>query len=73
MDSEDGVCDSDGEVIGHESVIFAIFEFINVLTDSPFSHHLLPPILSELVYYLIMYTQITQEQVSLLSSIFVAT
>ena len=58
-----GVCDSDGEVKGQESTLFAIFEFIGALSESSFSKRLLPPILPELVYHLIGYMQITEEQV----------
>ncbi len=58
-----GVCDSDGEVKGQESTLFAIFEFISALSESSFSKRLLPPILPELVYHLIGYMQITKEQV----------
>ena len=62
-DSPDEVCDSDGDTIGQESTIFAIFEFISVIGESRKFQRLLPPILSELVYYLIAYMQVTEEQV----------
>ncbi len=60
-----GACDSDGEVKGQESTLFAIFEFISALSESSFAKSLLLPILPELVYHLIGYMQITEEQVSL--------
>ena len=63
IDTLDTVCDSDGEVIGQEITIFAIFEFVSALSESSFARRLLPPILPELVYYLIAYMQITEEQV----------
>lgn len=59
----EGVCDSDGEVIGQESTIFAVFEFINVLGESSSLQKLLPPILPQLAYLLIVHMQVTQEQV----------
>ncbi len=59
---EDG-CDSDGEVIGQECTIFAVFEFINVLGESDAFQGLLLPILPQLMYFLLVYMQITQEQV----------
>lgn len=58
------VCDSDGEVIGQETAIFAIFEFVSALSESSFARHLLPSTLPELVYYLLAYMQITEEQVT---------
>ena len=62
-DAVDGVCDSDGEVIGQESLIFAVFEFINVIGESDLLHPLLLPILPQLVHVLLLHMQITQEQV----------
>jgi len=59
----DEVCDSDGEVVGRERSTFAIFEFISVLSESSRLQRLLPPILPELVYYLIAHMQITEDQV----------
>lgn len=59
----EGACDSDGEVIGQESTIFAVFEFISVLGEARKFQNLLPPILPELMYYLIAHMQITEEQV----------
>ena len=55
--------DSDGEVIGQECTIFAVFEFINVLGENEELQGLLLPILPQLMYFLIIYMQITQEQV----------
>lgn len=57
------VYDSDGEVIGQESSIFAMFEFISVLGENPCYQALLLPILPQLLYLLIGFMQITQEQV----------
>ena len=59
----DETFDSDGEVIGQESSIFAVFEFINVLGESESYQSLLLPILPELLYLLLLYMQITQYQV----------
>ncbi len=56
-------CDSDGEVIGQESSIFAVLEFISVLGESDSFQALLPPIFPQLLYLLLVYMQITQEQV----------
>ena len=62
---DEGVCDSDGEVIGQESTIFAVFEFISVLGEGRKLRPLLPPILPQLMYYLIAHMQITEAQVSI--------
>ena len=60
----DEVYDSDGEVIGQESTIFAVFEFISVLGEGKRFQNLLIQILPELMYYLIAHMQITEAQVS---------
>lgn len=59
----DETCDSDGEVIGQESSIFAVFEFISMLGESDSYQTLLPPILPQLMYLLLVYLQITEHQV----------
>lgn len=59
----EGGCDSDGEVVGQESSIFAVFEFISVLGESSHWQALLLPILPQLLHLLLLHMQITQEQV----------
>ncbi len=59
----EGVCDSDGEVIGHESSLFAVFEFVSALGESENYQELLLPALPRLLQLLILLMQITQEQV----------
>ena len=60
----DEACDSDGEVIGQESSIFAVLEFISVLGESESLQGLLLPIFPQLLCLLIVFMEITQEQVS---------
>ena len=61
----DEACDSDGEVIGQESSIFAVLEFISVLGENESLQGLLLPIFPQLLCLLIVFMEITQEQVSL--------
>ncbi len=56
--------DSDGEVLGFESLIFAIFDFVSVVIETPKFRKLVKPVMSELIYYVIIYMQITDEQSS---------
>ncbi|XP_054165468.1 importin-9-like [Oppia nitens] len=56
------VVDSDGEVLGFESLVFAIFDFVGVVIESPKFRKLVKPVMSELLYYVITYMQITDEQ-----------
>ena len=59
----EGACDSDGEVIGQESSLFAVFEFVSALGESGHWQQLLLPVLPQLLQLLILLMQITQEQV----------
>ncbi|CAG2115900.1 unnamed protein product [Medioppia subpectinata] len=56
------VVESDGEVLGFESLVFAIFDFVSVVIESPKFRKLVKPVMTELLYYVIVYMQITDEQ-----------
>ncbi|KAM8976738.1 importin-9 [Pelodytes ibericus] len=60
-DLEDPV-DSDGEVLGFENLIFSIFEFVHTLLENKFKATV-KKALPELIYYIILYMQITDEQI----------
>ena len=60
---EDEVVDSDGEVLGFENLVFAIFEFVHALVESPKFRGAVKTGLSDLMYYIVLYMQITHEQV----------
>ncbi|XP_064488644.1 importin-9-like [Ornithodoros turicata] len=64
-DSEeaDDPVDSDGEVLGFENVVFMIFDFVSALVETPRFRGLVKKGLSELIYYIVFYMQITEEQV----------
>jgi len=59
---EEDVVDSDGEVLGFENLVFAIFEFVHALVETPKFKGAVKTGLSELVYYIVLYMQITEEQ-----------
>jgi len=59
---EDDVVDSDGEVLGFENLVFAIFEFVHALVETNKFKGAVKAGLSELVYYIVLYMQITEEQ-----------
>ncbi|XP_049847541.1 importin-9 isoform X3 [Schistocerca gregaria] len=54
--------DSDGECIGFDAVIFSTFELIDMLTDISMFTDTVKAALADLIYYLILFTQITDEQ-----------
>lgn len=55
---------STGEVLGFENLVFSIFEFVHTLLENKFKGTV-KKALPELIYYIILYMQITEEQVSL--------
>jgi len=59
---EEEIVDSDGEVLGFENLVFAIFEFVHALVESPKFRVAVKSGLSDLMYYIVLYMQITHEQ-----------
>ena len=71
-----------GEVLGFENLVFSVFEFIHGLIETPKFKKTVKKFLDELIYFLVLYMQITEEQVgfvfrcffffSLLSLVYIA-
>lgn len=55
--------DSDGESTGFESYLYAIIDFVNAIFESPKYRLMIHPVLPELLYYILYYIQITDEQI----------
>ncbi|XP_037016895.2 importin-9 isoform X4 [Artibeus jamaicensis] len=55
--------DSDGEVLGFENLVFSIFEFVHALLENSKFKSTVRKALPELIYYVILYMQITEEQI----------
>ncbi|XP_064632245.1 importin-9-like [Lineus longissimus] len=62
-EDHDDVVDSDGEILGFESLVFSVFEFIHGLIDTSKFRNIVKKYLDQLVYFVILYMQITEEQV----------
>jgi len=60
---EDDIVDSDGEVLGFENLVFAIFDFVHALVETPKFRLAVKSGLSDIMYYIVLYMQITHEQV----------
>ena len=60
---EEEVVDSDGEVLGFENLVFAIFEFVHALVETPKFRGAIKAGLADLMYYIVLYMQITEDQV----------
>ena len=52
-----------GESLGSEALIYAVFEFINLLVELPKFHPVIKENIKQLIYYITIYTQMTTEQV----------
>ncbi|GFY70331.1 importin-9 [Trichonephila inaurata madagascariensis] len=63
FEEEDNPVDSDGEALGFENLVFSIFEFINVLVDSSKYKNYIKDGMTDLIYYILLYTQITEDQI----------
>ncbi|ELK34962.1 Importin-9, partial [Myotis davidii] len=55
--------DSDGEVLGFENLVFSIFEFVHALLENSKFKSTVRKALPELIYYVLLYMQITEEQI----------
>ncbi|XP_015788598.1 importin-9 [Tetranychus urticae] len=60
--------DSDGDSVSVEEFIFAIFDFVSVITETSKSRKLIKHGISDLLYYILIYMQITDEQMETWSS-----
>ena len=60
---DDENVDSDGEVLGLDNLVFAIFEIVTALVEAPRYRAAVKGGLSDLMYYIVLYMQITQDQV----------
>nr|XP_027203967.1 importin-9-like [Dermatophagoides pteronyssinus] len=56
------IIDSDGETISFESLIYSIIDFVNSTFEFAKYRLLIKPVLSDLLYYLLCFVQMTDEQ-----------
>ncbi|XP_041083190.1 importin-9-like [Polyodon spathula] len=59
----DDPIDSDGEVLGFENLVFSIFEFVHTLLENKKFKSTVKKALPDLIYYVILYMQITEDQI----------
>ena len=55
-----------GEVLGFENLVFSVFEFIHGLIETPKFKKTVKKFLDELIYFLVLYMQITEDQVRII-------
>jgi hypothetical protein len=61
-DEADDPVDSDGEVLGFENLVYSVFDFIHALIDTPKYRSTVKKAIGDLLYYVILYMQITEDQ-----------
>ncbi|KPM02909.1 importin-9-like protein [Sarcoptes scabiei] len=57
------IVDSDGELMGFESFVYTILEFVSSVFESVKYRALIKSVLSELLYYILFFVQITHSQI----------
>ena len=58
-----------GQVLSFENLVYSIFDFVTVLVETPKFRNSVRQGLDDLVYYVIVYGQITEDQVNRLKLI----
>ncbi|XP_005100562.2 importin-9 isoform X2 [Aplysia californica] len=66
-DADDPV-DSDGDVLGFENLVYTVFEFVHCLIESSRYRSSVKKTVDQILYYVIVYTQITEDQIRLWSN-----
>lgn len=65
--SEDPV-DEDGEILSFENLVFSVFEFISALVETPKFKKTVDQSLEDILFFTMVYMQITDEQIHLWSN-----
>ncbi|PVD24404.1 hypothetical protein C0Q70_14886 [Pomacea canaliculata] len=65
-DADDPV-DSDGEVLGFENLVYSVFEFVHALIDTSRYRSTVKSTIDQIIYYIIIYMQMTEDQIRLWS------
>ncbi|XP_069141482.1 importin-9-like isoform X2 [Argopecten irradians] len=66
IDDANDPVDSDGEVLGFENLVYSVFEFVHVLIEVPqFRKTTVKKSVDDIIYYVIFYMQMTEDQVQL--------
>ncbi|KAK7102594.1 importin-9-like [Littorina saxatilis] len=66
-DADDPV-DSDGEVLGFENLVYSVFEFVHALIDITRFRSTIKGTIDQIIYYVIVYMQMTEDQIRLWSN-----
>lgn len=64
LEDHDDPYDSDGQVLSFDNLVYSIFEFVGTLIDNKKFCDSVKNGLDDLVYYIIVYGQVTEEQIN---------
>jgi len=67
IDQSADIVDEDGEILSFENLVFSVFQFIQALVETPKFKKTVEQYLEEILYYTMVYMQITDEQIELWS------
>ncbi|XP_071133365.1 importin-9-like [Mytilus edulis] len=68
MEDANDPVDSDGEALGFENLVYSVFEFVQVLIDTSKFRNTVKKSVNDILYYVIIYMQMTDDQVRLWSN-----
>lgn len=63
VEEPDDPVDSDGEVLGFENLVLSVFDFIHAMIEAPKFRQMVRKSADQLVYYIILYMQMTEDQI----------
>lgn len=59
-----------GEVLGFENLVYSVFEFVHALIDTSRFRNTVKGTIDQIIYYIIIYMQMTEDQVTIFLSHF---
>ncbi|CAL1541790.1 unnamed protein product [Lymnaea stagnalis] len=68
LEDADDPVDSDGDVLGFENLVYTVFEFVHILIESSKFRSTVKKTVDQIIYYVIIYMQITEDQIRLWSN-----
>ncbi|KAK3762793.1 hypothetical protein RRG08_040490 [Elysia crispata] len=68
LEDADDPVDSDGDVLGFENLVYTVFEFVHSLIESSKFRATVKKTVDQIIYYVIIYMQMTEDQIQLWSN-----
>ncbi|KAH9510177.1 Importin 9 [Bulinus truncatus] len=68
LEEADDPVDSDGDILGFENLVYVVFEFVHNLIESSKFRSTIKKSVDQIIYYIIIYMQITEDQIRLWSN-----